>query len=279
LTFFPRYTNHNQNYSTLFTAINVNTRFVYAYAAKKKDAFTILQLLKKMESKTIINSITCDEGSEFNNRQFIRYCNENDIYIYFVKDDSHKLGIMNRFHRTLKDKLSKYFAANNTVIWFDVIDEIVNNYNHSVNRGIGVAPIDCNSFIERDIIESKRRATEILKESIKEFEIGDKVFVKKKEELFQDKMIPIYSKRRYTIVKMSNNSVLLVNSNGEESRQKKTDIIKISKTENGPINEDAIIEHVSKEHSKKVRFDRTGLEEDNIVLSKRLHKKKVVIDL
>ena len=56
-------------------------------------------MLKKMEEKTVINSITCDLGSEFNNAIFKKYCSENNITIYFIKDDSHKMGIINRFHK------------------------------------------------------------------------------------------------------------------------------------------------------------------------------------
>ena len=41
LTFLPRYKKQNKNYYVLFTAININTRFVYAYYAKNKDMLTI----------------------------------------------------------------------------------------------------------------------------------------------------------------------------------------------------------------------------------------------
>ena len=91
-----------------------------------------------MESKTIINSFTCDEGGEFNNKKFIKYCKDHHhITMYFIKDDSHKLGIINRFHRTLKEILTtKYFVSATTVKWCKVIDTHVDNYNNkSVNRG------------------------------------------------------------------------------------------------------------------------------------------------
>ena len=58
LTFFPKYKEQNRGYDVLFTAININTRFVYAYPAKSKHMDTILDIIKKMESKTIINSFT-----------------------------------------------------------------------------------------------------------------------------------------------------------------------------------------------------------------------------
>ena len=66
---------------------------------------TILDLFKKQEEKTIINFLTMDEGTEFKNKEFQDYCNKNEIETYFVKNYSHKLGIINRFHRTFKDKI------------------------------------------------------------------------------------------------------------------------------------------------------------------------------
>jgi IS30 family transposase len=159
LTFFPRYKKQNNDYYVLYTAININTRFVYAYYCKNKDSTTILDLLKKQESKTVINSLTMDEGTEFKNKYFQDYCNKNEIEMYFIKNDSHKLGIINRFHRTLKDKLTKYFSAKDTVRWVDVIDDIVYNYNHSVNRGIGMEPYKVNSFIENELVQEKKEIT------------------------------------------------------------------------------------------------------------------------
>ena len=103
LTFFPRYKKQNNDNYILFTAINVNTRFAYAYYGKDKEMETVLEWIKQMEKETVINTITCDEGSEFTNYEFQKFCLEKNIVLFFVKEDSHKLGIMNRFHRTLKD--------------------------------------------------------------------------------------------------------------------------------------------------------------------------------
>ena len=160
LTFFPRYKKYNKDNYVLFTAININTRFAYAYYGKDKEAETILNMLKKMEQKTIINSITCDKGSEFNNTEFKKYCNDNEITIYFVKDDSHKMGIINRFHRTIKEKLQYYISDENKLNWIDVIDDIIYNYNHSKNRGIGIEPYKVNNALEVEIINEKRNETE-----------------------------------------------------------------------------------------------------------------------
>ena len=44
LTFFPRYKKQNNGYDVLSTAININTRFAYAYYCQDKSAEYILNL-------------------------------------------------------------------------------------------------------------------------------------------------------------------------------------------------------------------------------------------
>ena len=265
LTFFPRYTDQNKGYNVLFTAININTRFVYAYYSKDKKAETILNFIKKMNDKTVINSLSCDEGSEFKNKKFIEYCNNNNITLYFINDDSHKLGIINRFHRTLKEKLTKYFLSHKTLIWFDVIDSIINIYNKSVNRGIGIAPIKVNDFIENEIIESKRKQTGIIKVKEKLFEVGDIVIKKNKKELFGDKMSAKYSNKQYVITKLFINSINLMDSDGVKSKSKKS---QLQKVEGGQpfINENNdIIDTVNVVNKSKNKFKRAGLDLKNVI--------------
>ena len=50
---------------------------------------------------------------------------DNNIKLFFVIGDSHKLGIINRFHPTLKEKILKYFISSGTTRWIDVIDKII----------------------------------------------------------------------------------------------------------------------------------------------------------
>ena len=140
LTFLQKYSSSNDGNYVLFTAINIISRYAYAFYAKNKKASTILKLFKEFHGMTEIVDITCDEGSEFKNKNFIKYCKNEQINIFFVKGDGHKLGIINRFHRTLKENLSKYFVTKKTVKWINVIDKIIDVYNNTVNEGIKCTP-------------------------------------------------------------------------------------------------------------------------------------------
>jgi hypothetical protein len=271
LTFFPRYKKQNDGNTVLFTAINVNTRFVYAYYSKTKDMSTILDMLIKMEKKTPINIISCDEGKEFNNRDFLKFCKENDIQTYFIKSDSHKLGIINRFHRTLKEKLAKFFIASNTVRWVEVIDKIIDNYNRTINSGIGVAPIDANDFIEHDFVVKAREKTERIRRGQPDFQVGDKVRILNKKALFEDKMLPRFSSTVFTIIKVNKNTCQVKDEGGNEILVKMTQLLKVNETQDAvPI--DAIKE-ASAINSKERKLKRAGVNDEDILLSKRDRKK------
>jgi hypothetical protein len=143
------------------------------------------------------------------------------IKLFFVKGDSHKLGIINRFHRTLKEKLSIYFNNNDTVVWYDIIDKIVYNYNHSVNRGIGIEPYKVNDFIENMIVQEKKEKTRKITSKLDIINIGDKCRILLEKKVFQDKLSPKYSNKIYTIIKVGKNTVSVLD---------KDEIVKVKKS-------------------------------------------------
>ena len=277
LTFFPRYKKYNQDYYVLFTAININTRYAYAYYTKTKDMDTILDVMKLFKKDAIeINTITTDEGKEFNNNKFLKFCDDNNIAIFFVKGDSHKLGIINRFHRTIKEKLLKYFTATDKLNWIDVIADIIYNYNHTINSGIGIEPYKVNNFLEMEIIAEKRQQTNIIKSKIPIINVGDKCRIKNIHSLFEDKMSTRYSNEIYEIIKINTNTVIVKDNKHIEYKVKKSDILIIT-------NPDTIISNqnqkaVRKENLSENKIRREGLNKEDVVYTKRERKPKVYTD-
>ena len=270
LTFFPRYKSQNKNNYVLFTAININTRFAYAYYSKDKETQTILNMLKEMESKTVINTITCDEGSEFTNKEFVKYCLEKNIELFFVKNDSHKMGIINRFHRTLKDKLKKHFITNDSYNWIDDIDKIIFNYNHTVNSGIGIEPYKIDAGLEHEIIVFKRNISDLIdKKHEDKFIVGDNVRILNKKVVFQDKLLPNYSNKVYVIVRVLKNSCI-VKMGDEEIRIKKDQLIKSNIVDND--NDNSNMEKIQKSEEIKNKIKREKLE--SVVIERAKREKK-----
>ena len=109
---------------------------------------------------------------------------DNNIKTFFFKSDSHKLGKINRFHRTLKEKLLKYFIANDNTRWIDVIDKIIKNYNNTVNSSTGYTPTEASKpFIQTQLISNDREKTEHFTEAT--IKVGDKCRILKDKVLFE----------------------------------------------------------------------------------------------
>ena len=275
LTFFPRYKKQNSEYYVLFTAININTRFGYVYYSKDKEMTTILKFIKDMEKKTEINVIETDKGSEFNNSEFKKFCEENNIILDLFKSDSHKLGIINRWHRTIKEKLVKYFDSFDTVRWIDIIDKIVYNYNHTKNRGIGYKPVEVNDFIENMIRQKKKLEGENIRENETEYKVGQYVRELNDKNIFDDKMKSKYSNEIYEITKVNNNSLIIKNDKNDLFKIKKDEVKIVNKpTENNIKLKEKII--ANREYKQEKVLKKEGIDQTNIIEGKRNRIQRVI---
>ena len=84
--------------------------------------------------------------------------------------------MIERFNRTINEKMFKYFSANNTRTYVDVLDLLVNQYNNTINSSIKLTPN-----------EASRKETKIkfgCKTLTPKFSIGDNVRITKKKNLF-----------------------------------------------------------------------------------------------
>ena len=285
LTFLPRYKYQNEDNYVLFTAININSRYAYAYYGKDKEEKTIIDMLDKFKKNAlVINTITSDSGSEFISKAATKWFEDNEIKTFFVVGDSHKLGIVNRFHRTLKEKLLKYFLAYDTVKWIDVIDKIIKSYNNTPNRGIfNYTPRQASkpviqSYIINDAIERSEKANV---EQEEKFKIGDYCRIRNKKILFQ-KLQTEYTKEIYIIHRINKNNCDLFYK-GDIYTVKKEDILIIkdvqsytpAKNNNNPVinpNRNNTISEAEKVNKIIRLTKKAGVSNSNIIEAPRVRR-------
>lgn len=281
LTFFPRYKKQNEGYWVLFTAININTRYAYAYAMKDKTSAETLKVLQNMLEKTEINAIETDEGSEFTNYKFKQLCQKENINVSYFKGDSHKLGIINRFHRTLKDKLNKYMVANDTVKWVDVIDELIKNYNNTKHSGIhNIEPNKVNGFYEALLIQENKEKTANFSPTVLKYEEGTKCRIINNDNNIYNKksMDSNYSNEIYTIMKNHKNTLTVRDENNNDIKVKKVDILPITDNTMRHTTR-ANIKQANKEHKIDRILKDNNINQENIVYEKRERKRTNIYDL
>ena len=100
-----------------------------------------MHLKKIISGKRKPNETCVDQGSEFYNNTFKDFLKINKIEMYSTYNQG-KSVVAERFIGTLRNKIVKHMAAISKNVYFDVLDDIVNNYNNTVHRTIKTKPID-----------------------------------------------------------------------------------------------------------------------------------------
>ena len=66
------------------------------------------------------------------------------MMIYSIENEE-KSSVVERCNRTMKNKMWKYFTANNTQKYIDVLPSIVDKYNSAYHRSIKLTPSDAHN--------------------------------------------------------------------------------------------------------------------------------------
>ena len=119
-TFIHDKTKGGKNYLML---INVNTRKAYAYEMKGKGCDEVLNaLIKFINEVPNVSSILSDQDTAYLSSKVLTFMKAHNINYKTTQDNDHnKLGIINRFMRTIRDMRSRNMAD---------IPEVVKAYNN-----------------------------------------------------------------------------------------------------------------------------------------------------
>ena len=137
----PDFKHANRNFGYILVVIDTFTKMAYARPIKKKDKFSVSIAMKSILSNLehYPNTLITDEGLEFYNKNVQEVLDEFGVHHYSIKSKM-KASIVERFNRTLRQKLEKYFITNKTKNWVDVLDKFIDNYNKTPHRSIGMPP-------------------------------------------------------------------------------------------------------------------------------------------
>ena len=83
---------------------------------------------------------------------------EYNIQVNYVEvGDHHKLSIIDRVIRTLREKINKYFVMHNTTKYIDVLPNLIPSYNNSYHSGIKKIPSEVKENDDKitSLIQSK----------------------------------------------------------------------------------------------------------------------------
>ena len=169
-----KYEEENDHYPYILTGMDVFSRYVFALPLRRKHKeFTVnvvKLLLEQFKERfgDYPRYVQSDDGGEFANTQVEPYLKGLSITYFSTR--------LTSFNRTLKDRMWRYFDHEGHRKWLDVLPHRVENVNTSVNRTIGIAPVDVNKENE-PLIRTKLYGEP--HDITNKFHLGDKVRVAK----------------------------------------------------------------------------------------------------
>ena len=207
------YSKHNDNYQYILTVIDCLSKFLWAVPLKTKSPKDVKQAFETIfkTSNRIPRKLQTDAGTEFYGKEMQKFLKTNSIH-HFSSFTEKKASIVERVNRTLKERMWKYFTANNTYKWIDVLSELVQGYNTSFHRTIRMKPADVNQNNEKDVWNTVYMKAKAHDDQKPKFQEGDVVRIDKyKRKLFDKGYLPSWTEELFRVAEVFKTSPVTYN--------------------------------------------------------------------
>jgi len=132
----------------------VFSKRAWAVPVRRKTGQNVAEAFEKILADGNCNMVQSDKGTEFLNSTFQSMLRRRDIKFYTSENEDLKAAVVERFNRTLKTKMFRYFTHANTRRYLDVLDDLLYSYNNTHHRSIGMAPSEVNADNE-DVVRAR----------------------------------------------------------------------------------------------------------------------------
>ena len=103
------------------------SKFVWIVPSKQKTGQEVAHAFSKILRERKPSKAWVDKGKEFYNKDVHKL-----VSLYSTENEEKSCGI-ERFNKTIKEQMFKYFSANNTRKYIDVLDLLVDQYNNTIH--------------------------------------------------------------------------------------------------------------------------------------------------
>ncbi len=204
----------NDGVKYLLTVIDVLSKYGWIVPLKQKTGLATANAFKRIfDSGRKPKRLWVDKGKEFYNK------NVKSLVQLYSTENEEKSSVVERWNRTMKERMFKYFSANSTRRYIDVLDALVEQYNNKYHSSIKMSPTVAS--LKQNEYSSWRNlypATD-RQPTTPTFAVGDRVRITKKKTIFEKGYTPRWTEEVFTISKIQYTdppTYKIKDSNGEE---------------------------------------------------------------
>ena len=132
---------HNDGYKYLLTVVDSLSKYAFVEPLKSKSGPDVARALEKIFRERTPRKIRSDLGKEFYNTHVQNLFQRKKI-LHIGALNATKASIVERFNRTLRGKLWRFFDASNTWRYVEILPKMVSSYNDSKHGATKIPPSD-----------------------------------------------------------------------------------------------------------------------------------------
>ena len=204
----------NRGIKYLLAVIDVFSKYGYLVPLKDKTGKSVASALKTIFKERQLEKMWVDKGKEFYNKDV------KELIELYSTENEEKSSVVERWIRTMKERMWKYFTDNNTNHYVDILPNLVKDYNNTRHSSIKMTLVEASKkknelTVWRNLYPDHLEICDIKSK----FSVGDKVRISKKKKTFEKGYTTRWTEEIFTIVEVKRTSPVtykIADFNGEE---------------------------------------------------------------
>ena len=192
---------HNNNFKFILTAIDSLSKYGFAVPLKNKMSESIVKAFTQIFKSRQPRKLRTDHGKEFLNSIVQNFLKRRNI-IFFTSNNETKAAIVERFNRTLRAKMWRYFTATNQERYVDVLPHLVQSYNDTIHSTTGMAPADINVMNAESVWRKMYKYPTKVKKVRPLLKVGDLVRLSKIKKTFEKEARRNWTREIFRVVRV-----------------------------------------------------------------------------
>jgi len=201
----------NKGFKYLLTVIDVFSKYGWMIALKNKSGKAVAEALKSIDRKP--QMLWVDKGKEFYNN------NVKNLFKIYSTQNEEKSCVVERWNRTMKERMFKYFTANNTQKYIDILPTLVDHYNNALHSSIKMTPKEASKKENENRVFYNLYGIRMQNENKAKFKVDDRVRITRRKETFEKGYTQNWTREVFTVSKVLLTDPItykIIDSNGEE---------------------------------------------------------------
>lgn len=212
LLYVHQWKRQNKGVKFIVTAIDDFSRYGYMVPIRDKKQQTVIDALDLIFQTAGVfpKYLMTDKGTEFTGRAAQKYFKSKGIHHFHTGSVQH-IPILERWHRTIRERLMRYMHHAKTKKYLDALEKIVHGYNNTVHSSHGFKPAELDKTNEMDAFErlygGKNDRKSSARRSKPKFKVNDTVLLSKTKKPFEKGATASWLTEIYTISKVNTDHV------------------------------------------------------------------------